>query len=158
MSAFQFKNFKIVHDRSIMKVGTDAMILGSLIKVDKSSRGLDVGTGSGILALMVAQKNDSIVIDAIEKDYDSYLDCKQNFEASNWSNRLNPIHGDFLSFSAQGKYDLIISNPPFYQSRLKNEDPREASAKHEDSLPMDQLIERSSEILKESGYFVHRPE
>jgi tRNA1Val (adenine37-N6)-methyltransferase len=134
-----------------MKIGTDAMILGSLLEIKNARTGLDIGTGTGVLALMMAQKNGAITIDALDNDEGSIQDCKKNFESSKWSGRLNAIHADFLEFESLSKYDIIVSNPPYYQSRLKSDDSRNASAKHEDSLPMRPLFENATKYLSSSG-------
>lgn len=134
-----------------MKIGTDAMILGSLLEVKNAKTGLDIGTGTGVLALMMAQKNRIIAIDALDKDDGSILDCTKNFESSKWSDRLNAIHVDFLEFESLSKYDIIVSNPPYYQSRLKSDNSRDASAKHEDSLPMSDLFEKATKCLNSTG-------
>ena len=111
---FSFKYFTVVQDRTALKVGTDSMLLGALLKAQNPIRCLDLGSGSGVLALMACQQFSNANIDAIEIDTSSFKDCVHNFEHSPWSNRLNAIHGDYLSFGFSGKYDLIFSNPPFY--------------------------------------------
>jgi len=153
MSTFQFKQFSIQQSRSALKVGTDAMVLGSLINSENKSRGLDIGAGTGVLTLMIAQNNPNIQIDAIEIDADTSLDCKENFADSIWSERLRVIHSDFLGFPFQNKYDLIFSNPPFYHNSLLSSDQRTAISKHSVHLPFDRLFEKVSQILSENGNF-----
>ena len=136
-----------------MKVGTDAMILGATIQSGNCKNSLDIGAGTGVLSLMVAQGNHDIVIDAIEIDEDSTLECARNFKASNWSDRLNVVHGDFLFYKSDKRYDLIFSNPPYYQSTLINQDERKGRARHEQSLPIPAFLGNVNNLLTENGFF-----
>jgi tRNA1Val (adenine37-N6)-methyltransferase len=153
MSVFQFKQFSITQTDSTMKVGTDAMLLGALIQADDKTAGLDVGSGTGILSLMIAQRNEGILIDAIEIDRPAALESTENFERSVWSNRLHQIHGSFLEMDATKSYDLIFSNPPYYQASLLNKDDRKARARHEEFLPLKKLVEKAAALLAKSGNF-----
>lgn len=153
MSKFHFKHFSVEQERSALKVGTDSMILGSFIDYTSRKKGLDIGAGTGVLSLMVAQSNPEIQIDAIEIDDESVIDCKTNFECSNWSERLNVIHSDFLAFPFQNKYDLIFSNPPFYHNSLLSSDERTAISKHSFHLPFDRLFEKVNHLLTDNGHF-----
>jgi tRNA1Val (adenine37-N6)-methyltransferase len=153
MSIFQFKNFTISQARSALKVGTDAMVFGALIESKKELIGLDIGAGTGVLSLMIAQKNPQISIDAIEFDFDSYLDCQDNFKTAQWHNRLCAIHNDFLDFTFIKKYDLIFSNPPFYKDGLLSKNDRIAKSKHATILTFDKLIQKSAKLLTENGFF-----
>ena len=153
MPPFLFKHFAITQDRSALKVGTDAMLLGAFIKSEHEHLGLDIGTGTGVLSLMVVQKNPSIQIDAIDLDSESIVDCQENFTHSNWSERLSAISADFLKHEFDKKYDLIFSNPPFYQNSLVNENHRTAVSKHAVHLPFDQLFEKVSSLLSDTGCF-----
>lgn len=134
-----------------MRVGTDAMVLGALINTSNKKHGLDIGAGTGVLSLMIAQKNDELLIDAVEFDEASYNECKQNFESSSWSERLSAHHTDFLEFAPAEKYDLIFSNPPYYQSTLLNEDVRSANAKHVQTLSPSRLFKKAESLLTEKG-------
>lgn len=140
MSFFQCKEFLIEQSCSAMKVGTDAFLLGSMLKADGKKRGLDIGAGTGILSLMLAQRFPDIRIDAIELDEGSFNDCTLNFASSPWSKRLCVTHGDFTKMELFFNYDLIFCNPPFYLSKNVNQDLRTARTKHEDSLPMQALV------------------
>lgn len=152
MSVFQFKQFSVQQGNSALKVGTDAMILGASVESSLLTKSiLDIGAGTGVLSLMVAQKFSEASLTTIELDELSSKDCRMNFQKSNWSERLNLIQDDFLSFEFNQQFDLIISNPPFYQSTLLNENRREADAKHEQSLPSEQLIEKTSQLLSDNG-------
>lgn len=153
MSVFKFKYFDIKQADSAMKVGTDAMILGSLINSDGMSAGLDIGSGTGVLSLMIAQNNPSINIQAVEIDQLSSDECRFNFESSNWSDRLFSHCSDFLKFLPTEKFDLIFSNPPYYSTTNLSQDARVAIAKHECSLPIDSFVSRVELLLQDDGCF-----
>lgn len=153
MPPFLFKHFAITQNRSALKVGTDAMLLGSFIQTENEIQGLDIGAGTGVLSLMVAQKNPSINIDAIDLDSESIVDCLENFTHSNWSERLSIISADFLAHEFDKKYDLIFSNPPFYQNTLVNQNHRTAVSKHAVHLPFDLLFEKVAKLLTDEGSF-----
>jgi tRNA1Val (adenine37-N6)-methyltransferase len=150
---FQFKHFSISQSNSTLKVGTDAMVLGALIDTTTEKSALDIGTGTGVLALMLAQKNATLTIDAIEIDSGSCMDANLNFENSKWKNRLSLIEGDFLTHSFTKKYDLIVSNPPFYVDGLVSENDRNNKAKHSNELNFDSLFNRVNQLLSLDGSF-----
>lgn len=151
MSYFHFKNFSVFQSKVSMKVGTDAMLLGSFIDSTDKTAALDVGAGSGVLSLMVAQQNSAIRIDAVEIDELSVQECRQNFKASKWSDRLDVYNVDFLDFTMDRKYDLLFSNPPFYSTSLLSNDKRKAVAKHENSLPNNLFFQKASDLLTPKG-------
>lgn len=153
MSVFQFKEFSIIQDVSAMKVGTDAMILGSLINSNSKVNCLDVGTGTGVLSLMIAQRNSDICIQAIEIDSESAEEAQINFQNSAWSNRLSLVQSDFRAFSSEIQFDLIISNPPYFENGILNESSRKANTRHEDSLPLIELFQRVESLLTSNGHF-----
>lgn len=136
-----------------MKVGTDAMVLGALIETEGKQSGLDIGTGTGVLSLMVAQRNPNIKMQAIEIDHESAVEASQNFQNSPWSSRLSVIEHDFRAFDCLEKFDLIISNPPYFESGLLNESTRKAKTRHEESLPLIELFEKVSSLLTPEGCF-----
>src|SRR2546421_11557996 len=117
-SFFQFKQFRIDQDRCAMKVTTDACILSAWAPIPPAGNFLDIGTGTGLLALMMAQRSAGI-IDAIELHEESFLRAKENVEASRWRDRIHIIHSDAKLFRPNKKYDFIICNPPFFQNQLK---------------------------------------
>ena len=133
MSNFRFKQFEITQNDNAMKVGTDAMVLGSFVNSHGRKKGLDVGSGTGVLSLMIAQNNSDISIDAVELDALSAAEGELNFKNSPWPERLKTHHCDFLEYETEEKYDLIVSNPPYYQTTLVNNDDRKANARHEKS-------------------------
>jgi len=153
MSFFQFKQFSIKQSDSAMKVGTDSMILGSLIDSSDKKVGLDIGAGTGVLSLMVIQQNVSIVIDAVEIDDLASTECQFNFNNSPWFNRLSISKLNFSDFTTEKKYDLIFSNPPYYATSNLNKDYREAQAKHENSLPVQVVLQKVNQSLSRDGDF-----
>jgi len=152
---FQFKQFIIHQDRCAMKVCTDACLFGALLPVieKENYRVLDIGTGTGLLSLMIAQLNATARIDAIEIDQETGSQALDNFNASPWARRLNLVHGDVLEFRQAGKYDLIISNPPFFEGDLLSGNEKKNAAKHDRSLTLKQLAERAGEWLAADGLF-----
>ncbi|MFI1773013.1 tRNA1(Val) (adenine(37)-N6)-methyltransferase [Thalassobellus citreus] len=153
---FLFKKFEINQDQCAMKVGTDGVLLGawSSIKHNPFSI-LDIGAGTGILALMLAQRCDAELIDAIEIDDNTYEQCVDNFEQSPWGDRLFGYHASLEEFTAEieDKYDLIISNPPFYSEDFKTENTQRDLARFNDAMPFEHLIESVSKLLSEDGVF-----
>jgi tRNA1Val (adenine37-N6)-methyltransferase len=150
---FQFKYFSISQSNSALKVGTDAMVLGALVETTKEKFALDIGTGTGVLALMLAQKNPTIIVDAIEIDAASCIDANLNFSNANWKERLNLIERDFLVHDFSKQYDLIISNPPFYLDGLASSDKRIAQSKHAKELNFETLFKRVNQLLSSEGSF-----
>lgn len=153
MSVFQFKHFSIFQKEAAMKVGTDAMLLGAFVETENKQNALDIGTGTGVLALMMAQRNISLAIDAVEIDELSAKEAKLNFENSLWLNRLNVHQADFLSFETEKQYDLIVSNPPYFSTTNENQDERKAQARHVSSLAIAPFIKRVSALLSPNGHF-----
>lgn len=150
---FKFKQFTIYHDRCAMKVGTDGVLLGAWTNVENVKNTLDIGTGSGLIALMLAQKNKSILIDAIDIDSDAVEQARENVMASPFSSQircLNTSLQEYISICDQ-KYDLIVSNPPYFEQSLKSPKENRSMARHADSLSVDELIKISSKLLTPDG-------
>ncbi len=154
MSVFRFKEFSVIQDRSAMKVGTDAMLLGSFIQPNQKGNCLEIGTGTGVISLMIVQRSPEIKITALDIDFESIEEAIQNFTNSPWKDRVEGVLGDFLDFSTTEKFDLIVSNPPYFENGLLNESKRKASSRHEASLPLINLFQKSKELLTENGVFV----
>jgi tRNA1Val (adenine37-N6)-methyltransferase len=150
--AFQFKQFKVEDDQSAMKVGTDAVLLGALIETKNTIRILEIGTGSGIIALILAQKS-SAKIEAIDIDPLSIEQASQNFQHSNWASRLKATHISLQAFckNTVQKYDLIVSNPPFFDQSLKSPDKSKNISKHTDSLNFSELAHGIKQSLSPDG-------
>jgi len=150
---FQFKQFRIVQERSAMKVGMDGVLLGAWVDVSKAERILDIGTGTGLIALMMAQKSSDALIDAIEVDLEAFQEACLNIKQSNWSERIHPELCSFQEFSVRTscKYDLIVSNPPFFTNGIKAPLENRAQARHADALPLDVLISGATGLLGRNG-------
>ena len=153
---FQFKQFTIEQDRCAMKIGTDGILLGAWVEFKDPYSILDIGAGTGIIGLMMAQRSDAGLIDAIEIDDDAYEQCVDNFENSPWNDRLFCYHASLDEFAEEmdeEKYDLIISNPPFYTEDFKGSDEVRNQARFADALPFEDLIDSVSKLLNEDGQF-----
>lgn len=153
-SFFQFKQFTVYHDRCAMKVGTDGTLLGAWVRLDRTHKILDVGTGSGLIALMLAQRKNDIEVDAIDTDFDALEQAKENVNQSPFSECINCRHISFQNFAQQNatRYDAIVSNPPFFLQSLKSPDLQRTLARHTDSLYIEELISLSSQHLTENGH------
>lgn len=152
--SFRFQQFSVEDSHSTMKVGTDAMLLGALTDPGKATRILDIGTGCGVLALMMAQKSGA-VIDAIEMDEKSVQEAMENFDKSPWNTRLAcfEISLQLFEFLTDHRYDLIVSNPPFFKDSLEPYTPQKRLAKHDGSLSLDELMKAASILLEKDGRF-----
>ncbi|MDV6169384.1 methyltransferase [Flavobacterium sp. DG1-102-2] len=151
---FQFKQFSIQQDKCAMKVGTDGVLLGAWAPVDhKPFSILDIGAGTGLIALMLAQRSHAEQIDGIEIDDDAYEQAVDNFENSPWGDRLFCYHAGLDEFmdEPEDEYDLIVSNPPFYTDGYFSGDEQRDKARFTESLPFEDLIEASALLLSEHG-------
>ena len=139
-----------------MKVGTDGVLIGAWCPVDNNPFSvLDIGAGTGILSLMLAQRTHAEQIDAIEIDEEAYEQCVENFENSSWSDRLFCYHAGLDEFvdEPDDEYDIIISNPPFYSEDYKTNNEQRDLARFQDALPFEDLVEAASLLLSENGIF-----
>jgi tRNA1Val (adenine37-N6)-methyltransferase len=152
---FQFKQFTVWHDRCAMKVGTDAVLLGAWTDVTDVATILDIGTGSGILALMLAQKSLHAHIDAIDMDATAVNQAAENVEHSPWSDRIMVKHQSWQQFFAENsaQYDLIICNPPFFRHSLPSPNRQRTMARHDDHFEMISLLEAIPEHLQQHAHF-----
>ena len=159
-ACFKFKQFTVWHDRCAMKVGTDGVLLGAWCPVDsrasssKSFKGfkvLDAGTGSGLIALMLAQRIQGAQITAIDIDAGAVEQAKYNFGVSPWSDRLECHQQALQELEGEGIYDLIVSNPPYFQDSLKNPDTQRAMARHTDTLSYEELLKHGARLLTKEG-------
>lgn len=156
MSKFQFKQFSLEQDRTAMKVGTDGVLLGSWTSIENNPFSiLDIGTGTGIIALMLAQRSHAEQIDALEIDEDAYEQATDNFENSPWNDRLFCFHAGLDEFveEPEDEYDLIVSNPPFYSEDYKSSNDQRDLARFQDAMPFEDLIEAAALLLSENGIF-----
>jgi len=151
---FHFKQFSINHHNSTMKVGTDAILLGCWCDISNAEMILDIGTGSGIIALLMAARSKA-KIDAVELDKLSASEASENFSSSRYSKQLNIYNLDFNDFvkRAEQKYDVIISNPPFFSNDLLPLNPSRKAARHINELTHNKLCEGAKKLLTKDGRF-----
>ncbi len=152
---FRFKKFSVNQQRSAMKVGVDGVLLGAWADVSHQPQTvLDIGTGTGLVALMLAQRCDAVQIDALEIDADAFEEAVENFEQSPWNDRLFCFHAsldDFMDELEDETYDLIVCNPPYFSANVPAPDPKRQLARQSDSLPFEDLLEASGILLSEDG-------
>ncbi|MDP3681731.1 MAG: methyltransferase [Flavobacterium sp.] len=153
---FSFKQFSIQQDRCAMKIGTDGVLLGAWTPIENNPFSiLDIGAGTGVIALMLAQRSNAEQIDALEIDEEAYEQSVDNFENSPWSDRLFCFHAGLDEFveEPEDEYDLIVSNPPFYTDDYKSENEQRDLARFADAMPFEDLIEAAALLLSENGVF-----
>ena len=153
---FSFKQFTVQQDRCAMKIGTDGVLLGAWSPLDHAPISiLDIGTGTGIIALMLAQRSEALQIDALEIDENAYEQATDNFENSPWNDRLYCFHAGLDEFveEPEDEYDLIVSNPPFYTENFKTDNDARDLARFSDAMPFEDLIEAAALLLSENGIF-----
>ena len=159
---FRFKQFTVWHDRCAMKVGTDGVLLGAWAGMTDSpatnpditspvERILDIGTGSGLIALMLAQRFPNAIIDGIDIDPSAVLQAKDNFSASSFSTRLHAYSSPLQEWQPQEKYDMIVSNPPYFSNSLLCPDGMRTKARHAESLSFAELLAHSNRLLTQAG-------
>ena len=150
---FKFKEFTVFHDRCAMKVGTDGVLLGAWTDISGCNKILDVGTGTGLIAMMCAQRNRKASIDAIDIDNEAIEQAKDNIKSSPFGERISCIKSSLQDHykQTQTKYDLIVSNPPFFTQSLKSPDRERTLARHNDSLSVDELVSISTGLLTDKG-------
>lgn len=147
---FTFKQFRVMHRKSIMKVGTDGVLLGAYVDCGNARRVLDIGTGTGLLCLMIAQKSNA-TIHGIEINAEAVEVAKFNVEQSNWRERIEIFHSSVQDFSPEEKYDLIVSNPPFYTTDVVAPEKGRALARHDLSLNISELAVSIDRLLTQDG-------
>jgi tRNA1Val (adenine37-N6)-methyltransferase len=154
MKPFRFKKFTIHQDQCAMKVGTDGILLGAWASLTKAKRILDIGTGTGLLALMAAQRNPKAVIHAVEIDHSAYSQACDNISTSPWHDRLSVFHAPIQVFDPDPDllYDFILSNPPFFLSGGGAADEKRILARHDIELSFDELLENGSRLLSDGGH------
>ena len=152
-SLFKFKQFSISQVQSAMKVGTDGVLLGAWAPIEDAKTVLDIGTGTGLIALMMAQRNPILEVTALEIDAGAHSDAKENFVNSPWDSRLNLIHGSFQNFSSKpnGQFDAIVCNPPFFSDGCHAPKSQRAVARHTIALSNKDLLKGAFDLLKEDG-------
>lgn len=153
---FQFKQFSVNQDKCAMKIGTDGVLLGAWTPLENTPYSImDIGTGTGIIALMLAQRSNAEQIDAMEIDDDAYEQAVDNFENSPWGDRLFCYHAGLDEFleELEDEYDIIVSNPPFYTEDYTSGDDQRDKARFTASLPFEDLVEAAALLLSDNGIF-----
>lgn len=148
---FNFKHFSIEQSNAVLKVGTDAFVLGAFIKASSPQNILDIGAGTGVLALIAAQKFEQAQVDAVEIDAESARLAAKNFTNSKWSDRLCIHHKSLQEFTSSTNYDLIVSNPPFFENSSAADTEVKNRVKHNDGLSARELIVKINELLSAEG-------
>lgn len=154
-SFFQFKQFGIHQDRCGMKVSTDAVLLGAIAGGGAVVSALDIGVGTGVISLMLAQRFSDLEVVGVELDDEAYIQASENAKSSLFSNRITFHHGYFQDFSKnnKAKFDLIVSNPPYFPDHIKTKDLQRNKALHNDSLPFGELVRNVLPLLERNGAF-----
>jgi tRNA1Val (adenine37-N6)-methyltransferase len=148
---FNFKQFTIYQDKSAFQVGTDGVLLGAYADVTGINRILDIGSGTGLISIMLAQRSEA-EITAIEPDNESYIQTCENVSRCDWHDRIKVEHSDLQNLDpVKGKFDLIVTNPPFFSDSLKSPDFRKSFARHNDSLTSEEILEGVLKLLKDEG-------
>ncbi|WP_431133656.1 tRNA1(Val) (adenine(37)-N6)-methyltransferase [Psychroserpens mesophilus] len=153
---FQFKQFTVQQDQCAMKIGTDSVLLGTWVSLERNPISvLDIGAGTGILSLILAQRSHAQTIEALEIDDKAYEQCVDNFEQSPWNDRLFCYHASLEEFADEidDTYDLIICNPPFYAENYKTENSKRDLARFQDAMPFEHLLESVVALLSKEGLF-----
>jgi len=148
---FSFKQFTIYQDKSAFKVGTDGVLLGAYADLTRVTNILDIGSGTGLLSIMLAQRCEAMIT-AIEPDHDSFIQSCENVNLVEWQNRIKIINSALQNFNSENeKFDLIVTNPPYFCDSLKSPDPRKSAARHNDSLTSGEILTDVKRLLKEDG-------
>lgn len=150
---FTFKQFHIDHSRCAMKVGTDGTLLGAWASLPEKGNILDIGTGTGLIAIMIAQRSPQVMISAIDIDEDCVTQAKENVDASKWHNRIEVIHSALQNFNPDKKFDLIISNPPYFVDSLNSPDAARTTARHNVTLSFSDLCDGILRLMTDKGTF-----
>ncbi|MDD4820431.1 MAG: methyltransferase [Flavobacteriales bacterium] len=149
---FVFKRFSLTHRRCAMKIGTDGVLLGSWSWTAEPKNVLDVGCGSALISLMLAQRYSQAMVDGIDIDAPALEDACENITNSPWKDRVRAFRGNVLTYSFEKKYDLIVCSPPFYVEGTHSPSGQRDAARHANSMPMDFFAHKCSQILSEKGH------
>ncbi len=150
-SHFTFKKFSVNQEKSAFKVGTDGVLLGAYADITGANRILDIGTGTGLIALMLAQRSEALIV-AIEPDHDSFIQSCENVDRSTWKERIKLVETSLQEFRSDTRFDLIVTNPPYFSDSLKNPDQRKSLARHNYTLNSSDILNSLSELLEEEGH------
>jgi tRNA1Val (adenine37-N6)-methyltransferase len=149
---FEFKQFKIKQEKAAMKVNTDGVLLGAWTNLDGVKTVLDIGAGTGLISLMIAQRSNAIIT-GVEIEKNAAEEAAQNVQNSKWNNRVFALNCSFQDFvtTAQSEFDLIVSNPPFFSNSVKNTNPHLSIARHNHMLPFTDIIYGANKLLSDHG-------
>lgn len=150
MKPFRFQKFDILQHKNVFRVGTDGVLLGALCQVENAQKILEVGTGTGLISLMLAQRNANAEITALDLNEEAVKLAQENFKNAPFSERLNVFHQDFKTFESQKEYDFVVCNPPFFE---ENNSVKDILARQQVELTFRNLIEKASKILSSEGIF-----
>jgi len=152
-NVFKFKKFEVNQSGCAMKINTDGVLLGAIAERVGAKYILDIGTGTGVIAMMLAQRFENAQVDAVEIDEQAALAAKGNFSNSDFAANCNAHHNDISEFQTDRRYDLVVSNPPFFVNDLKNQEHRKGIARHAASQFFESMMERVADLLDKSGSF-----
>lgn len=148
---FRFKQFEIRDELSAMKIGTDGVLLGAWVDISNDSTILDIGTGTGLVALMCAQRNKEATIEGIDIVEDAVMEARQNVTSSPWDKRITIVNSDIRTYAPDTRYDHIVSNPPFFLSSLHSPDAARTTARHTTTLTYGDLVTAAERLLRPEG-------
>ena len=134
-----------------MKIGTDGILIGAWVNVSNKFKALDIGSGTGIISLMLCQRNLNLELDSVELSPSAIMDAKINIENCNWSNRIKLFHQDLKDFHPDSNYDLIVSNPPYFKKSLQSSNSERSKARHQNDLKLEDIIKFSNQNLTKDG-------
>ncbi len=150
MKVFKFQQFEILQSKAVFRVGTDGVLLGALADVSKAKQLLEVGPGTGLISLMLSQRNKELMTTAVEINPDAVELCQQNFENAAFKDRLKVIHQDYKDFSSSQLFDMVVCNPPYFE---ENHSTKDKVARQKIELSFESLIETTSKIISNAGLF-----
>lgn len=152
-ASFRFKQFTLFQNRCAMKVGTDGVLLGAWTDISEAKNLLDIGTGTGLLALMFAQRSSQILVTAVEIDKEAAEQAEENVNQSPWKDRIEVLNEDILTYCSNTKFDAIVSNPPYFNNNLHPFDKQRILARHNDHFTYPALIDKVVQFLAFDGRF-----
>lgn len=149
---FQFKKFRIEQEKAAMKVNTDGVLLGAWTNITSAKSVLDIGTGTGLISLMIAQRSNAIVT-GVEIEKNAAEEARFNVQNSEWNHRISILHSSFQDFveTSGNQFDVIVTNPPFFSNSAKNSNPNLSMARHNHLLPFEDIISGSKKLLEHNG-------
>lgn len=150
---FSFKEFTVFQDKSAFKVGTDGVLLGAMADVFNVKSILDIGSGTGVISIMLAQRSEAEIV-SIEPDKESFVQACENVSLCRWRSRIKVLNTELQNYNpGKEKFDLIVTNPPYFSDSLKNPDHRKSTARHNDSLTSEELLAGVLKLLEDNGRF-----